>query len=225
MDDTRFWEDPDQVEKFASREPDRRLVELVPSYTMRSMVRVLDLGCAGGRNTVYLAERGFDVHAVDSSSAMVSRTRERLVPVVGDEMARRRVRLAAMDDLGMFPDGSFILVIALGVHHNAHSREEWRRAIDETARVLARGGLLLSSNFTPRTDLTGEGVTPVEGEPGVYEGLPSGRHTLLEADDHDAEMARVGLVPRVPTETVEVETERGRRVSVNGLYVKRAPDR
>ena len=34
------------------------------------MDTVLDLGCAGGRNTVLLAERGFDVWAVDASDAV-----------------------------------------------------------------------------------------------------------------------------------------------------------
>jgi hypothetical protein len=33
-------------------------------------------------------------------------------------------------------------------------------------------------------------------------------------------MARHGLLPEVPSETVRVETERGRRVSVNALYIR-----
>jgi SAM-dependent methyltransferase len=221
MTPEEFWEHPDQVERFASREPDKRLVELIDSYESPPLVRVLDLGCAGGRNTDLLAVRGFDVHAVDSSQAMVSKTRERVARTMGWEMAKRRVRHAAMDDLSMFPDDAFLLVLALGVHHNARSRAEWERALTETARVLAPGGLLLSSNFTPRTDLTGEGITPVAGEPGVYDGISAGRHTLFEAQEHDAEMARVGLVPDQPTTTVAVELDPGRRVSVNGLYRKR----
>jgi SAM-dependent methyltransferase len=220
--DSEFWEHSDQVEKFASREPDRRLVELIRSYPVPSAVRTLDLGCAGGRNTELLAERGFDVHAVDTSYAMVARTRERLARVIGDDLASRRVRVVSMDDLSVYPDGAFLLVVALGVHHNARSRAEWDRALEETARVLAPGGLLLSSNFSPQSDLTGEGITPVDGEPGVYDGLPSGRHTLFEAPEHDAEMARFGLSPREPTQTVVVDLEVGRRVSVNGLYVKRS---
>ena len=75
MSDTRsFWEDPDRVEQFAGREPDRRLLELLDSFEAPRTTRVLDLGCAGGRNTAVLAERGFDVLAIDSSSSMVART-------------------------------------------------------------------------------------------------------------------------------------------------------
>lgn len=46
-----------------------------------------------------------------------------------------------------------------------------------------------------------------------------GRGILLDADALDAAMARHGLVPAVPSETVRVDTEHGRRVSVNALYV------
>ena len=62
-----------------------------------------------------------------------------------------------MDDLGDFADGSFDLVVALGVYHCATRRGEWDSALAETARVLRVGGRLLVAIFTPETDLTGEG--------------------------------------------------------------------
>lgn len=216
-----FWEQPEQVEKFASREPDHRLVELAQGIADPGSTRVLDLGCAGGRNAAFLAEAGFDVHALDTSAAMVERTRDRLAGVLGREEAERRVRRGTMDDLGRFPDATFHLVVALGIYHNARSPEEWDRALAETSRVLRPGERLLVSNFTPRTRLRGLSPRPVQGLPHVYEGFPSGRVYLVEAGELDAAMARHGLVPERPTETVEVETDGGRRVTVNGLYAKR----
>jgi SAM-dependent methyltransferase len=213
-----FWEQSEQVEKFAAREPDRRLVGLLGEYTDPGATRVLDIGCAGGRNTELLASRGFDVHAVDTSTAMVERTRERIAWIVGEDEARKRVYVASMDDVAGFADASIHLVVALGVYHSAYSRDQWNRALSETRRVLSAGGRVLVSNFSPRTDLTGDGVTEVDKEPGVFVGLPSGRHVLLKADDLDAEMERHGLVPVVPTSTVVVDRERGQRVTVNGFY-------
>lgn len=216
-----FWERPEVVDQFAAREPDHRLARLIEEYDQPAATRVLDLGCAGGRNTVLLAARGFEVQAIDASSAMVDRTRARVATVVGPAAAREMVRLGRMDDLSGFADGSFHLVVALGVYHGAASRQEWDRAVAETARVLCPGGRLLLNHFTPEVDLTGEGVRPVPGESGVYEGLSDGRGILLDAEELDAAMAGHSLVPEVPSETVRVETDRGRRVSVNALYVHR----
>jgi SAM-dependent methyltransferase len=220
MTDT-FWEQKEVVEQFASREPDHRLAAMIEEYQRPESVRVLDLGCAGGRNTALLVTHGFDVHARDASMAMVERTRERLTDVLGEEAAQERVRVGRMDDLTDFADGSFDLVVALGIFHNARGVAEWERAMAETARVLKPGGRLLLNHFTPEVDLTGEGVRPVPGEPGVYEGFPGGRAVLLHAVALEEWVGRHGLSAEAPGETVRVETEKGRRVSVNALYRKR----
>lgn len=219
-DDQSIWEDPGRVEDFAKREADARLLTIVDDIGGPGAVRVLDLGCAGGRNSVLLAARGFDVFAVDSSAAMTAKTRERVAEIVGDKDAARRVCQGRMEDLSDFGDGFFDLIVALGVYHNARGRVDWDRALAETARVLKEGGLVLVANFSPRCNPDGKGMHPVEGEPGVYVGFGSERLFLMEADELDAEMARRGLAPEVPSKTVTRETEKGRRVVVNALYRK-----
>lgn len=218
-----FWEASENVERFAAREPDVRLGKLIREYPNPSAVRVLDLGCAAGRNTVLLAQDGFDVEAVDSSAAMIAKTRERLAPILGASEAGRRVRVGRMTDLSWIPDDAFDLIVALGLYHCAESQSEWDRALSETARILKRAGKLLVSVFTPETDLTGRGTHPVPGEPDVYEGFDSGRVFLVDADRLDREVARHGLAPLEPTRTARPKVEVGRRVSANGLYVKSRP--
>lgn len=216
-----FWEQPEVVESFAARTPDQRLLALLEAYDEPAATRVLDIGCAGGRNTVLLAERGFDVHARDSSTAMVHETRRRVAEILGEREAAGRVRLGRMDDLTEFADDSFDLVVSLGVLHNATNWGEWERAVAETARVLCPGGRLLISQFTPETDLTGGGVRPMPGEPHLYEGLPGGPAILLESSVLDAEIARFGLTPEVPTTIGRTATgETTRRISANALYRK-----
>ncbi len=214
------WEDPESVTKFAARKPDLRLLELIESYEDPAAVRVLDLGCAGGRNSELLARRGFDLQALDGSRAMVAHTRRRLSPILGEEQAARRIRLGRMNDLGDLKDGQFGLVVALGIYHCATSRAEWDSAVGETARVLSSGGRLLVAAFSPETDLTGNGLRPVTGQPHVYDGFPSGRSFLVDEENLDAEMKRFRLVASVPSRTVRVETDPGRRVTVNALYLK-----
>ena len=221
-----YWERPDVVAKFAERAPDHRLREIVGRYDDPTSVRVLDLGCAAGRNTVFLARSGFDVHAVDASEPMVTETRDRLAAVLGASEAGDRVRAGRMEDLSRFLDDSFALVVALGLFHNADSWERWRAAVAETARVLEVDGLLLASQFAPGTDLWPEGPDPrpVAGEPHLWENVVEDRSlVLLEPEELDAGMAEAGLAPEVPTASVERESDRGRRVTVKGLYRKPSP--
>jgi len=215
-----FWSRPEQVERMAGRDPDERLAELVEAYDEPGDTRVLDLGCAAGRNTVFLARRGFDVYGLDASPAMVERTRERVAEVLGREEAARRVREGYMDDLGLWEDGAFRLILALGILHNAASAEEWDRTLAEVDRVVAPGGRLLVANFAPGTDLRGEGVVDVPGQEHVRDVVGVGRLTLLDADGLDREMAGRGFRPEAPPRTVRVDMDPGRRVVVNALYRK-----
>lgn len=215
-----YWEQPEKVDEFAGRAPDRRLLAVLESFERPGGVRVLDLGCAGGRNTVVLAQHGFDFYAVDCSAAMVERTRERVTAVIGRDEATKRVRYGQMDGLAEFESESFQLVVALGIYHSAASRQEWDRALDETARVLAPAGQLLVASFSPRSEPTGESLRLVAGESHIYEGFDSGPLFLLEAEDLDTELSRHGLLPVVPSETVVTPTDEGNRVTVNALYRK-----
>jgi SAM-dependent methyltransferase len=213
-----FWDDPEIVARFAGREPDLRLRDLVARFAHPPAVRVLDVGCAGGRNTVFLARRGFDVFAVDASAAMVAETRARLAEVTGEEEAVRRVRRLPMDRLDEFPAGAFDLVVALGVHQSAATAEEWRRSLDAVARRLARGGFLLTANFTPRMTAGGKSLEPLGDD--VYRGFASGLSVLREAPAEEAALVARGFRAWTPPETVDRETDDGLRSTVNGLYLR-----
>jgi SAM-dependent methyltransferase len=220
-DATSIWEHPESVEKFARRDPDSRLLEILARAGKPADLKVLDLGCAAGRNTAVLAARGFDFHALDGSRPMIAHTRNRVAAILGEREAERRVRLGKMHELGAFATAAFDLVVALGIFHCASSHREWSLTLDESARVLAPRGLLLVSVFTPETDLHGTGVHPIPGKPHLYSGFSSGSTYLVDAPTLDAEMTDRALQPVVPSKTVRVALENGRRVVVNALYEKR----
>lgn len=213
-----FWHAEEQVQRFANRDPDERLLRLIARYEVPGSIRVLDLGCAGGRNTVMLLAHGFDVHAIDGAEPMVRHTRERVTPIVGGAEARRRVVSEPMDDLSRYPDGMFDLVVALGIYHQAHRAEEWERAVRETARVLRGGGLVLVSVFEPGSQPEGVALCRQDGPDPLYAGFPGGLLYLVDAPALDSGFHRHGMVPESPTETVRVETDAGFRVTTNALY-------
>ncbi|MCL7937144.1 MAG: class I SAM-dependent methyltransferase [marine benthic group bacterium] len=220
-DETRaFWERPEVVERFASREPDARLKDWLSKCERPRSLRVLDIGCAGGRNAELLAELGCDLHAIDASEAMVRRTRLRVGFVIGEREAARRIRLGRMENLGAFADRSFDLVLALGVYHSAPDRHSFELAIAESSRVLDEGGELLLASFAPGTALEGIPWRPLPEEPGVHVGHESGRHYLLDAADLDELLARFDLLPVEPTRTVQAGDESSVRITVNGWYRK-----
>lgn len=218
-----FWESAETVERFTDKEPDVRLQELLTGFSDPGQVLVLDVGCAAGRNTVMLAERDFDVFAIDRSEAMVARTRERVAHILGPEESERRIRLGDMENLAAFADASVHVLVALGVLHQATTESQWTAAVREMSRCVAPGGQLLVAVWSPRSRPHGEAIRRVPGEQHVYEGFHTGTHYLVEAPFLDSAISSAGFVPDVPTQEVVVETEKGWRVTINALYRRTQP--
>lgn len=91
--------------------------------------RALDLACGAGRNAVFLAERGWDVVAIDGAPEAIRLLRERNASVDA------RVADLERGDPLPFDDESFDLVAILYFLH--------RPLFAEARRVLRRGGLLV----------------------------------------------------------------------------------
>jgi len=233
------WDDPDTVAFFASRPPDHRLVAWVEAGGLACGTRALDLGCAGGRNTAYLTGLDVEVIAVDAEPAMVAATRARVAPFVGPEEAARRVRVGRFDALDELSDGTFELVLALGVLQNATTDAEFARGVREIARVLRPGGTVLVAHFSPASRPPDRALTRVAGSVHAYRGFfgedPDLPMVLHEAGDLDAAFAAAGLAPDVASDTVvapasgagshrdaDGRSPGGTRVTVNARYRKPA---
>ncbi len=131
----RFWEEHyrDKVQG-ASGRPSTVLVEFGSRLPPGD---ALDLGCAHGDDSLWLALRGWRVLGVDISATVLARATERAETAgVSD-----RVRFERHDLADSFPEGAFDLVSALFLQ----SPVEFPRAavLQRAAQAVAPGGLLL----------------------------------------------------------------------------------
>src|SRR5882762_811793 len=86
---------------------------------LTSPMPVLDAGCGGGRNLVYLLRSGFDVFGVDQSTEAVAQTRA-LAANLAPHLPAGNFRVEPVEHMS-FADASFQVVISSAVLHFARN--------------------------------------------------------------------------------------------------------
>lgn len=102
--------------------------------------RVLDVGAGAGDYSLYLAERGHDVSAIELSPRNVEDFRARI-----PEGAAIDLRQGNALDLSAYAEESFDVVLLFGPLYHLERREDQLCCIREALRVLKPGGLLFSA--------------------------------------------------------------------------------
>jgi tellurite methyltransferase len=105
-------------------------------------MRVLDAGCGGGRNLVYLLRAGFDVSATDADARAVTDART-MASAVGSNVPASNFRVEAVEEMS-FPDASFEVVVSSAVLHFARDDRQFDAMVRSMWRVLKPGGLLFA---------------------------------------------------------------------------------
>ncbi|MFN2455445.1 MAG: class I SAM-dependent methyltransferase [Pyrinomonadaceae bacterium] len=104
--------------------------------------RVLDAGCGGGRNLLYLMRTGYACYGVDASADAVAHVRH-TAAVVAPQLPAENFRVERVEEMS-FADASFDLVISSAVLHFADDPEHFRRMLAEMWRVLRPGGIFFA---------------------------------------------------------------------------------
>ncbi len=121
--------------------PSQIAVQLAELLRHRSLpVRVLDLGCGYGRDSIYFAQQGFEVMALDCSPVAIQLLQTR---IAGTELAAR-ITTVVTDALQSLPapDGHFDAVYAYLFFCLAFTDAELTQLFAECARVLKPDGYL-----------------------------------------------------------------------------------
>jgi SAM-dependent methyltransferase len=105
-------------------------------------VRVLDVGCGPGRHLIHLCRKGFrNLWGIDLSSNAIE--------TLKDFQPEIDARVGDATDLSCFSDGSFDVVVMVGVVYEIADCTKHSKVFSEIARVLVKGGLLLFVNNSP----------------------------------------------------------------------------
>ena len=103
-------------------------------------MRVVDAGCGGGRNLVYLLREGCEVFALDGDAEGVEHVR-RLSASLETGLPEENFQFGVIEKMP-FADGFADVVICNSVLHFARDDEHFRAMVDGLWRVLRPGGML-----------------------------------------------------------------------------------
>ena len=132
--------------------------------------RLLELAVGTGRLAVPLAERGLDVHGVDTSDAMLARLRDR--------DPDGRVTLVLGDMVEDMPDGPFDLVlVAYNSLFSLEDADRQRSCFAAVASRLAPAGMLVVQAFVPEDPPRSGSVVAVRSM--------SNSEVVLSISEHD----------------------------------------
>ena len=102
--------------------PDKMITEFVKGHSIRDAV---EFGCGEGRNAIFLAKRGIDVTAIDSSDIAIRNAKDKTEDL-------KNVRLICSDFLAVdFANRKYDLVLDSGMFHHLapHRRLQYRELL------------------------------------------------------------------------------------------------
>ena len=103
-------------------------------------MRILDAGCGGGRNLVYLLREGYEVMAADVDAGAVAAVRA-MAREYAPGLPDSNFRVETVENMS-FADGCADVVISNTVLHLAGDEAQFEAMLAGTWRVLKPGGLL-----------------------------------------------------------------------------------
>lgn len=118
--------------------PDFNLIQVVITKPIKSC-KALDLGCGTGDNSIWLAQKNFEVTGIDTSEIAISKAKEKAT------RANVQCTFKVIDFLtGELAEAPFKFVFDRGCFHSLKSEEERKRFAQKVAANLENDGLWLS---------------------------------------------------------------------------------
>lgn len=208
------WSAPGTVAGFAQSAPNATLVRFAEAELPASGGWALDVGCGAARNTVPLAQLGWNVLAVDLARPMIEAAAARAE--LEGVSSKVRLALAPMHALPA-ASGTMDLIVAHGIWNLARSGDEFRQGVREAARVARPGAALFVFTFSRRT--LPPGATPVAGETFVFTQFSGQPQCFLTESQLVAELGAAGFRPDAAVPLTEHNAPRPGAISTGQVPV------
>jgi len=130
---------------FFGEDPSDFAQKCYKDFKKYAVKRILELGCGQGRDTIFFASNGFDVHAIDSSKIAIGNIKQK---IRGKNISLHLKHFEASQALP-FEAGYFDAVYSHMFYNMRFTDEELSYLFKESSRVLKNNGLLY---FSVRSD-------------------------------------------------------------------------
>lgn len=148
----------DATRGFPPGVPERVADAIIAAANLTPTSRVLEMGIGTGRIALPLLLRGIPITGVDLSDAMMARLQTKLddYAAAHPETSLPPISLVVGDSTALpFDDASFDAVLSV---HLLHLIPDWQRAVDDSLRVLAPGGVWLRGSEEAAQQTTNHSV-------------------------------------------------------------------
>ena len=144
------WKNPSKERKLQ----DDHIVDFLKYHNFEKNLKVLDCGCADGRNSEYLINEGYEVTGVDFSQTVIERTQKRL--------PKGKFLTGDIRKLDKIESNSFDILIDAGALH-VNFPKDIISIIEEYHRILKPSGKMFIRVFN-KDDDTPNPIFPVNAE-------------------------------------------------------------
>lgn len=118
--------------------------DLISKYLFRN-AKIFDIGCGVGIYSIFCAQRGAEVTAID----IVPKHIKRLEEIIHAKGIHMSAFVGNATDLSEFNDNYFDIVLCLGPLYHLNAKEKQTQCILESMRVSKPGGILFYSYISP----------------------------------------------------------------------------
>jgi len=120
---------------------------------LKPNAKILEIGAGTGRYSIFLAQKGYDVTAVDLTPKHVE-----IMTQKANGLKNFRCMVADALDLSMFEDNSFDMVLNFGPMYHLFHQKDKEQAVKETIRVAQKGGICMFAYLPCASFVTGYGL-------------------------------------------------------------------